>query len=86
MKPKVINTLIAAIAICIVGAIDSVATSLYWQHISVTHHAAHFEADSWGISSFHWNDEYAQIPVADPVADSLIPPAESTPTPTPKHK
>jgi len=82
MKPNVIKTLTVAVAICLVGIIDSLATSLYWQHKSIQHHAAHFEADSWGLTTFHWNDEYAQLPVADPVADSLIPPPE----PTPKRK
>lgn len=77
MKQNTIKVLTVATFIFGIGAIDSIATSLYWQHVATTHHAAHFESNSWGVSSFHWNDEYAQTPfqpVADPVNDSLIPP------------
>lgn len=43
--------------------IDSLATSLLWRHFAVQHHAATYEANSWGIPSFHWNDESsAQTP------------------------
>jgi hypothetical protein len=77
MNTKTIQNLTIAAIIFSIGAIDSIATSLYWQHVAITHHAAHFEVNSWGITSYHWNDEYAQTPlqpVADPVKDSLIPP------------
>lgn len=43
--------------------IDTLATSLVWRHYAVQHHAATYEANSWGIPSFHWNDEaFAQTP------------------------
>lgn len=38
-------------------------TSLYYRHLAVVHHAAFYETDSWGNSSFHWNDvSFAQTP------------------------
>jgi hypothetical protein len=74
MSKKTNQTLTVAAIIFGFGVIDSLATCLYWQHVAINHHSAHFEVNSWGISSFYWNDEYAQTPVADPVNDSLIPP------------
>lgn len=56
------------------------SATLYAQHVAVGHHSAHFEVNSWGLSTFHWNDEYAQTPVADPVNDSLTPPSLTTKT------
>jgi len=48
------------------GVIDSVATSLYWRHLAVKHNAATYEANSWGIPSFHWNDvSFAQTPLQE---------------------
>lgn len=42
-------------------------TSYYYQHLAVVHHAACYEADSWGNVSFHWNDvSFAQTPFQDP--------------------
>jgi hypothetical protein len=38
--------------------------SLYWHHQAVVHHAAFYEANTWGDVSFHWNDvSYAQTPL-----------------------
>jgi hypothetical protein len=54
---------IIAIVALSFGIIDSFATSLYWRHLAVAHSAATYEANSWGIPSFHWNDESsAQTP------------------------
>ena len=51
---------IVALTFCV---IDSCLTSLYWQHLAVVHHAASFDANSWGKVSFHWNDvSFAQTP------------------------
>lgn len=82
MSTKTTQTLTVAAIIFGFGVIDSLATCLYWQHVAINHHSAHFEVNSWGISSFHWNDEFAQIVLVDPVADSLIPP----PIETEKHR
>lgn len=58
---KQIATLaIIALTFC---AIDTIVTSLLWRHFAIVHHAATYEANSWGIPSFHWNDEsFAQTP------------------------
>jgi len=41
-------------------------TSWYYQHLAVVHHAACYEADSWGKVSFRWNDvSFAQAPFQD---------------------
>lgn len=54
---------IIAIVALTFGVIDSLATSLVWRHLAITHSAATYEANSWGIPSFHWNDEsFAQTP------------------------
>jgi len=54
---------IVAITFCV---IDSLATSLVWRHLAVKHSAATYEANSWGIPSFHWNDEsFAQTPLQE---------------------
>jgi len=58
-----IKTAIVAIGICIVCTIDSIITCQYCKHEAVKHHAAFYEANSWGIPSFHWNDvSFAQTP------------------------
>jgi hypothetical protein len=63
MKASTYNTLAIAIAIAILCVFDCLLTSLYWQHQAVLHHAAFFEASSWGNVSFHWNDvSFAQTP------------------------
>jgi hypothetical protein len=60
---------IIAIVALTFGVIDSLATSLYWAHLAVKHSAATYEANSWGVPSFHWNDvSYAQTPFQDPEA------------------
>ena len=65
MKHSTYQTILAALLITILCMIDCLATSLYWQHSSVVHHAARYESNSWGISSFHWNDDSAQTPFMD---------------------
>jgi len=66
MKPEFLNkATLALIAVCIL-LISNLITCLVWQHECVLHHAAFFEANSWGIVSFHWNDvSYAQVPFQD---------------------
>ena len=71
------NILITAIVALSFGLIDSLATSLVWRHFAIQHHAATYEANSWGIPSFHWNDESsAQTPFQEEgwqkVQDSLF--------------
>jgi len=63
-KLKQIGTIaIVALTFCV---IDSALTSFYWQHLAVKHNAAAYEANSWGIPSFHWNDvSFAQAPFED---------------------
>ena len=68
---------IIAIVALTFGLIDSLATSLYWRHLAVKHSAATYEANSWGVPSFHWNDESsAQTPFQDEgwqkIQDSLF--------------
>lgn len=54
---------IVAITFCV---IDTFATSLYWRHLAVNHGSATYETSSWGVPSFHWNDEsFAQTPFQD---------------------
>jgi hypothetical protein len=65
MKAPTYETLLLILTISIICVMDCLATSLYWQHQSVVHHAAFFEANSWGCVSFHWNDvSFAQTPFA----------------------
>ena len=66
MKNTIIKTLTLAVGITIICTIDCIITSLYWQHASIVHHAACYEADSWGFVSFKWNDvSFAQAPFED---------------------
>jgi len=66
MKDRIHSTLIVALLITLLCAIDCLATSLYWQHQAIVHHAAFFEASSWGNVSFHWEDDsYAHAPFQD---------------------
>jgi hypothetical protein len=54
---------ILVIVVVTFAVIDSLATSLVWRHLAVKHSSATYEANSWGIPSFHWNDEsFAQTP------------------------
>jgi hypothetical protein len=65
MKDNLIT--LSIIVICVLAIVVSTiaGTSLYWQHNAVIHHAAFFEASSWGNVSFHWNDvSFAQTPFA----------------------
>lgn len=58
--------LIIGIVIIVLNIATILCTSLYWQHQAVVHHSALFESDSWGNSSFHWNDDsFAQMPFQD---------------------
>jgi hypothetical protein len=66
MKNKILNTLTLVSAILALEIIVILVTSLYWQHQAIVHHAAFFEASSWGNVSFHWYDEsFAQTPFQD---------------------
>ena len=57
------ETLLITLLFLVLLVIDILGTSLYWQHQAVVHHAAAFEASSWGNVSFHWNDvSFAQVP------------------------
>jgi hypothetical protein len=72
MKPKTYQTILVALSISIICLMDCLLTSLYWQHQSVLHHAAFFEANSWGIVSFHWQDDsYAHTPFQDQAWEKL---------------
>jgi hypothetical protein len=46
-------------------ALDALLMEKYMEHLAVVHHAARYEVDSWGNSSFHWNDDSAQTPFMD---------------------
>jgi urea transporter len=56
-------------------AITACVSTIFWRHQAAVHHAARFHANTWGIVTFEWNDEYAQIIVVDP-ADRITPPAK----------
>jgi hypothetical protein len=57
------SLLVLAVVTITFCAIDTFATSLYWRHLAIKHNAATYEANSWGIPSFHWNDtSFAQTP------------------------
>jgi hypothetical protein len=73
MSEKTYQYLLVTYVTAVTIIISAVIAVYYGQHLAVTHHAAHYEVNSWGISKFHWNDEEAQIIIADP-ADSLTPP------------
>jgi hypothetical protein len=71
MKHITYQTLLVSLLITILCAVDALAVSLYWQHASVVHHAARYETNSWGVSSFHWNDDSTQTPFQDPLTAKL---------------
>ena len=77
MNTKTYEYIMCVIVSTLTLLITAFGTSIYWQHESVVHHAARFQADSWGLVSFHWCDESAQIVLVDPVLDSLTPPVIS---------
>jgi hypothetical protein len=70
MNPKTYQYILVYITTVLTIIITACAASLYWQHQACIHHAAKYEANSWGLVSYHWNDEYAQV--IDP-NDSLVP-------------
>lgn len=75
MKNKILTTLTIVIMLLAFEVVIILATSLYWQHEAIIHHAAFFEASSWGNVSFHWNDvSFAQTPfISTNPADKLTP-------------
>jgi len=77
MNTRTYEYLLCVIVSTLTLVLTAVGTSVYWQHESIVHHAARFQADSWGLVSFHWADESAQIVLVDPVLDSLTPPVIS---------
>jgi hypothetical protein len=63
---KKLDWIITGIFIVILNIIVMLCTSLHWRHLAIIHHAAFYEVDSWGNTSFHWNDDsYAQAPFQD---------------------
>jgi hypothetical protein len=63
---KLINSLTLIAMIVAFELLVILATSLYWEHNAVVHHAALFEASNWGNVSFHWQDDsYAHVPFQD---------------------
>jgi hypothetical protein len=74
MKHRTHQIILTALIAAILITLDLLIFSIWWQHEAVIHHAGHFETTSWGVTSFHWNDESAQTPFADPVNDALTPP------------
>jgi hypothetical protein len=74
MNTKTYQYLLCTFACTLTLVLTGLFTSVYWQHEAVVHHGARFEANSWGLVSFHWCDESAQIVLVDPAADSLTPP------------
>ena len=58
------NLIIYTAIILFINSITTVLVmNVYWQHLAIVHHSAFYESDSWGITSFHWNDvSFAQAP------------------------
>jgi hypothetical protein len=55
-----------AIILLACGLIGYTTAETRYKHYAIIHHAAFYEADSWGKVSFHWNDDsYAQAPFQD---------------------
>jgi hypothetical protein len=66
MKHATYKAIIIGIFVTLICLVDCLVTSLYWQHQAIVHHAAFFEASSWGNVSFHWNDvSFAQTPLVN---------------------
>jgi hypothetical protein len=66
-KEYIVNLLLIGLITLSFSAMSAVATAQYYRHLAVVHHAAFYEADSWGKPSFHWNDvSFAQAPFQDP--------------------
>ena len=66
MKNKIVSIATLVIGLLAFELVIILVTSLYWQHKAVVHHAAFFEASSWGNVSFHWEDDsYAHTPFQD---------------------
>lgn len=43
--------------------LTNIFNCLIWQHKCVIHKAAFFESNSWGLTTFHWDDDsYAHVP------------------------
>lgn len=62
-KKYLIDLLMVGLVALAFSAASAGITSYYWQHLAVVHHAAFYEANSWGNSSFHWDDDsYAHVP------------------------
>jgi len=61
MSEKTYQYLLVTYAAIVTIVISAFIAVNYGQHLAVTHHAAHYEVNSWGIVSYHWNDEEAQI-------------------------
>ena len=63
MKEKHLLILSISICVLILMVISAFIMEQYCKHQAVVHHAAFYEADSWGNVSFHWNDvSFAQTP------------------------
>lgn len=66
MNNKILNTITLVAMILAFELLVIIFTSLYWQHLAIIHHAAFFEASSWGSVTFHWSDNsFAQTPFQD---------------------
>lgn len=63
---KFIIGIYAVIILFACGIIGYVIAEDRYKHYAIIHHAAFYEADTWGKVSFHWNDDsYAQTPFQD---------------------
>lgn len=59
------DTFLIVLMVIAFGIVDTCVTILYFRHLAVEHHAARYEVNSWGTTSFHWNDDSAQTPFMD---------------------
>ena len=74
MNPKLYQTLLVVSStvgtLTLAASLGASLGAIIAQHQAVVHHAAHFEPNSWGLTTFHWNDETAQVPFNE---DNLVP-------------
>jgi hypothetical protein len=67
MKDKHLIILTGIIIVLALMSFSALVMEQYCKHQAVVHHSAFYEANSWGVVSFHWNDNsYAHTPLQDP--------------------
>jgi hypothetical protein len=69
---KILLGLYCVIVLIACGLIGYKVAQDRYKHLAIIHHAAFYEADSWGNVTFHWNDDsYAQAPFQDDIWNKI---------------